>query len=120
MKTPPELRETIGDMQYELLHESLIVALWPPRGSILEAHNDEGAAIRFRKVLERNPDWYRGLCAEYLSNRKRKRPSKVDTKIRRRTIEKVLQDLLDKGESTSKYAEPLIDIARERVENAGQ
>ena len=105
VKLPTSLKSIIEDMEYELHHSALVVYLSLPLFS---------SSTRYRRVSEQNVEWYRVLCSEYLSDRKHKRPSKVDTKIKRRTIERVLRELIEKGESKSKYAQPLLDIASSR------
>lgn len=74
---------------------------------------------KIRVVQWRNPEWYRSLCAVYLSNRKRKH-ALPDTRIRRHNIVAVLKRLAQGLPSSSVYVKDLTEIAIERMIEGGE
>lgn len=74
----PELALTLQRMRDELESSGLVVGLAPAPRPMHSGHC-------VRVVCDRNPLWYRRLCAAYLSTRRRCR-AKVDTAIKRRNV----------------------------------
>lgn len=69
-----------------------------------------------RVVEECNPDWYRRLCAEYLSERSRpRRRSKVDTAIKRANVLRALHEM-ESGRCETVYAGRLLPFVYEHYE----
>lgn len=63
-----------------------------------------------RVVANKNARWYRELCAKHLSSRKRNH-RKLDTKIKRQNILRILRRLAEGKPSRSKYAAELVKIS---------
>ncbi len=91
-------------MQAEFESHQLQVALVPSK------RHDARCWDMIRCAISRNCRWYRLFCARHTSDRRRKN-SLVDTRIKRRNIERALQGLLD-GTYNGKYASELLGIAR--------
>lgn len=68
-----------------------------------------------RVVNERNPQWYRDLCADYPSSRRIRR-CKFDTVIRRQGVIRALQEISD-GRCQSTYARRVMPYVRQRASN---
>lgn len=107
-KFPKHLRQIAQEMAFELETNKLIVIKKP---SIYKDQADRGAC--YRLVESRNPRWYREICGNYSSNRKKpRRKSKHDTRIKRRTVLNVIERL-GNGKGTISYLfDDLLNIAR--------
>lgn len=88
----------------ELQSNRLEVVLVPCR---YEANT--GGCVRV--AVSRNCTWYRRFCARHTSSRQR-RNSAVDTKIKRRDVERILGRLIAGLPVRSKYADELCQIAQ--------
>lgn len=103
---PEDLRVTLEFMLQELdcsrLEVGLAPAPWPGWG--------EGQCIRL--VEDRNPDWYRSLCASFPRYRRHRGDKYTDSKIKRDDVRRVIRLLLSTG-SRSAMAEHILDWARE-------
>ena len=98
------MKEALEIMQAEFEATRLEVVLVPARYEV-----NVGACVRV--AISSNCDWYRRLCLRYGSNRQRRNLA-PDTRIKRANIARVLQRLIDRGESRSKYVEDLLQMAR--------
>ncbi|MBS1369754.1 MAG: hypothetical protein HPZ91_07325 [Lentisphaeria bacterium] len=101
------LKYALQEMQYELQCSRLEVILIPQRDPV-----NVGACIRAAASF--NCEWYRRLCADYESNRKRKY-RKFKTRVKRKNIERILSRLIDGKESNSIYAEWIIAYAQNHI-----
>lgn len=76
-------------------------------------YGDEGR--KRRVVEERNPSWYRRLCAMYQSGRTRPRRSqKPDTLIKRRCVLRAL-DEIEGGAVETEYAQRVYEFVQQRA-----
>lgn len=97
------LREAARVMRCELESRRLIVELAPSRIPEIAA---QGGCIRV--VAERNPRWYRRLCADYPKRRTRpRRRRKPDTMIRRGLTLRALREI-EEGRCETVYAQRLL------------
>lgn len=99
-----EMRLAAELMLRDLQQQRLTVTLLPAPDQRFRNH-------KVRAVEERNPGWYRSLCAEYQSSG-RKKPRKRaprfgDTVIKRRQVEKALRQITG-GHGSTLYAERLL------------
>jgi hypothetical protein len=100
----------LDEMFYELSEERLEVGLVPGNNP---EKVDNGRMIRV--AISVNPDWYQELCAMYPGSRTKHRPPhRKDTKIKRQYIMIVLERMIRNRRSNSKYAEYLLDYAKDR------
>ena len=99
------LYNALTEMLNELESHQLQVALVPAKEPKHSMHF-------IRVAVDKNPKWYRGLCSRYPSSRRR---PKFDTKIRRYDTLRTLTRLLDGNGTSSRYAQDLIRIARNRT-----
>lgn len=97
----------LDEMLYELYENRLEVCLVPG------THSDDDRMIR--AAVSNNTDWYQQLCKDNPSTRKRRNRA-FDTKIRRRNVELLLTRMIKNKQSSSVYAEYLIDIAKDRFD----
>ena len=100
----PELKETLLGMLNELEFNRLTVVLG-------EAQWPQFTGHKVRVAIEVNADWYRLFCAGYPSERNNRR-GKFDTRVRRKDTIRVLRKLANEKKTSSKYAKPILDIAR--------
>lgn len=102
-----QLKFELFDMYNELISQSLQVVLVPASKPMFSGH-------KIRLAVNHNPQWYRELCACYISNCKsHKNRGKIDTKIKRQAV---LNFLLDPYKYKNfKYANDLINIAQIRL-----
>jgi hypothetical protein len=105
-KTYPELKEILSEMLCELESNYLEVILIPQKDP-----PNIGACNRAAVCI--NCEWYRQLCSEFESRRKRQY-RKFKTKIRRQSIIRILNRLIDGKCCHSKYVEWLINEAEKR------
>ena len=100
------MSEPFEQMLAELESQRLEVVLVPlnPR---MRNFNEGGMK---RICANKNPRWYAQLCSRHLSSRIRNH-KKLDTKIKRRDILRILQRLCEGKGTTSKYAEELRRIS---------
>ena len=96
-----ELIYTAKMMLAQLGSERLIVVLVPSRDPDCAS---KGGKIR--AVESCNPDWYRDLCAEYVSSRGTRR-GKFDTLIKRQHVERALREIAS-GKVATIYAQRVI------------
>jgi len=76
---------------------------------------DDDCALRggmIRAIMDRNPEWYRELCARYPRESRRRANPRPDTVIDRKRIVQALRGLLGTG-TRSSYAGDLLAAARE-------
>ena len=114
---PVHLRPILAAMLESMLDCRLEVTLIP---SVVPDCAADGGMIR--AVVDRNPAWYRDLCASYPSERRRGgrvHRGEPKTRVKRHTAMAVLVELLHGG-SRSKYAQDLLDVARGFEERAGE
>ena len=102
----PELRQALRDMLEELDWRGLDVSLIP-------APEQRHSTHFIRVVRDRNPGWYRDLCAAYQRRRRVRAARFVDPLFKRDDVTGVIRRLLGGG-SRSYLAGPLLDIARIR------
>lgn len=109
-KTPVsrEVVLCLKEMLYELEDNHLSVVLIPQKEPL-----NHGACLR--KACSHNAEWYQEFCGRHESNRKRIYRN-FKTKIKRRETIRMLNRLIEKGNSESKYAEELIEFAQDRAE----
>jgi hypothetical protein len=69
---------------------------------------------KIRAATGQNPVWYQVLCTMYLRAGCTK--AKVQTIIKRQHTMRILEWMIERRYSTSKYAEYLMDVARDRQE----
>lgn len=98
----------LKEMKLELINNQLKVSLVPTREFM-----NEGGMIRI--PLTENCSWYKELCADFPSTRKRKNHL-FDTRVKRRAIVRVLDRLIDGIECHSKYADWILEYAEKRNE----
>ncbi len=98
-----ELQQMLDELESHRLEVQLV-----PLNPRLRNYNEGGCK---RVVASRNPRWYATLCSRHLSSRKRNH-RKPDTKIKRRSILRILRRLCDERPSVSKYAEELRRISQ--------
>lgn len=107
---PNRLREVVQIMLDDLLHqypEVIVVPAPQPR------HCGHGVRV----VTERNPEWWSDFTACYPKNRKVPRKNgKPDTRIVRKRIVQVLSLWLERGWTSSIYAEHLLEVAEQLQE----
>lgn len=106
----PVLKQAAGIMARQLQDNKLSVVL-------VDAPVKKHVDHKVRKVENRNPDWYRKLCARHEKNRShpRIRKSKYhDTKIVRRDVLAAL-GRIQNGDDRGVYAERLLPIIREWI-----
>jgi hypothetical protein len=100
------------EMQAEFECTRLEVALVPARRPA-----NYGACIRV--AVSKNCTWYRSLCAQHLSSRMRNKRL-PDTRIKRKNISRVLEHLIARGVSRSKYAQEILKLASQRSKVTAQ
>ena len=108
-------RFVAGIMLRQLEREGLEVSLVPAPE---QKHSDH----QIRAVENRNPSWYRDLCAAYPSNRTRTRQRKAkftDSLIDRRLVIRALEQI-SLGKNTTLYTRRVLPIvkkySKEKVE----
>lgn len=101
------LKYALQEMQYELQSSRLEVILIPQCDPV-----NVGACVR--AAVSFNCEWYRKLCADFESNRRRKY-RKFKTKVKRKNIERILSRLIAGKESDSIYAEWIITYAQNHI-----
>jgi hypothetical protein len=104
------MNEALQELLIELESTRLEVGLAPSR-------RRERDWDMIRVVMSRNCRWYRSFCARHASSRVR-RNAHFDTRIRRQAVVRIINQLLSRGSSTSKYAVEILQIARERQAKA--
>lgn len=112
----------LQDMLDELLECKLEVCLVPQTDNY---ENDDGKMLRV--AYNKNPKWYIELCQtrekpeyrfdtkreKYIKRKMRKNPQ---SNIKRGDIIKVIIHMIEKQKSRSKYAETILEHARDRSE----
>ncbi len=98
-----ELQQMFDELESQRLEVQLV-----PLNPRLRNYNEGGCK---RVVVSKSPRWYSALCGRHLSCRKRNH-RKPDTKIKRRSILRILKRLCDGKPSISKYAEELRRISQ--------
>lgn len=98
-----EVMNGLIQMQAEFESQQLVIALVPCRYRV-----NEGGCIRV--AISKNATWYSAFCARHLSSRQRAK-ALVDTRIKRRNVERLLQRLVDGRPTRSKYAPELLKEA---------
>jgi hypothetical protein len=93
---------------YELEQNSLDVVLAP-------SPEQRHAGHSIRAVQGRNPEWYRELCSRFQSSRNRLKKH-GDTKVKRRDIIRLLEQLAAGKDVASKYKEFLVSTAQNMQE----
>lgn len=94
-------------MLFDFQQERLEVCLVPNKDG--EKEND---GRHIRATYSKNIFWYRELCALYPDSRQRgAKKKKPRTIIKRKNIEEVLNTLIEKQKSTSKYAPFILNVA---------
>ena len=82
--------------------------------SLIPAPDPRHATHKIRAVSERNPQWYRRLCAAYPTKRAKRRlrrPEYSDTLIRRKSVLRAL-DEISRGRRSGTYVERLLPICK--------
>jgi hypothetical protein len=100
------IRDMIFDFEQEY-HEVYCV---PNRDE-----NKEQDGRHIRVASNRNPEWYRKICAAF-PKRKQKRRKKPQTSIKKEDVINVMNTIIRKGYSGSKYTPYILDEARRRME----
>ena len=108
IQTPGNLIEMLEFMLAELNEGSC-------RYTLIPAPEPRHIGHKIRVRENANPGWYRDLCRGYPDTRR----TRTSTIIKRQYIKKILNELII-GQSNSKYAEDLIDIAVDYDENMRQ
>lgn len=103
---PLTLRAALRDMLDELNCQRLEVGLIPA-----PEQRHMGHAVR--AVFQRNPDWYRDLCAAYPRQRRIRKARYADPRFKREDVAAVLSRLLATG-TRSYLAGPLLAVAAQR------
>jgi len=107
----PISREVIfclKEMLFELESNHLSVALIPQKEP-----SNHGACNRV--ACTHNAEWYQEFCGRHESNRKQIYRN-FKTKIKRHNVIRLLNQLINRGKSNSKYADELIGFAKNRAE----
>ena len=97
------MRDALREMYWELMENRLEVILVPQR----EPPN-RGACLRV--ACRSNADWYRQMCGDFPS-RRRRQYRKFKTAVKRRHITRVLERMLAGKAVKSKYADWIIAYA---------
>lgn len=96
------LREMLNEFEDNHLEVILVPQSDPP---------NVGACLR--AAAAHNCEWYRSLCSEFESRRKRQYKN-YKTKIKRAAISRILKRLIDGRDCNSVYADWILEYARER------
>ena len=107
----PELSTVLDEMAFEFGESYHEVILLPSK---IETCANDGGCIRV--ATNRNPKWYREMCARFPKKRGRAR-KKPRTHIKKEEVLVTIQRLAGRGVSTSKYCPYILDEARRRFEN---
>lgn len=107
----PELSSALDEMAFEFSESYHEVILLPSR---IESTAKDGGCIRV--ATNRNPKWYRDMCARFPKKRGRAR-KKPRTHIKKGEVLVTIQRLAQRGVSTSKYCPYILDEAKRRFEN---
>ena len=94
---PRQVRKALRAMLAELTSHKLEVVLAPSKR---EEIAERGGMIRV--LLDRNADWYRRMCADHPSTRKRDKRA-PDTRIKRKDTILALEDMLRTGRAVAPY-----------------
>jgi len=98
------ITQALEVMQAELESHMLVVILAPSK------RDDRREWDMIRCVADQPPKWYRAMCNRHVSSREIRR-GKFDTRIKRANVLKLLETLVSKGRSNSKYADEILRIA---------
>lgn len=102
------LHESLQIMLAELESHKLEVCLAPSKRWDRRDHD------MIRVTLDRPPSWYRRLCNAHQSSR-RVRRGKYDTRIKRANVIAILTRLVEQKQTTSKYRDELLAVARKEA-----
>lgn len=102
------LKECFIEMLDEMMYERLTVILVPSRHREIAIR---GGMIRVAE--QQNVYWYRQLCDRYQSTRRRK-SFKSDTKIKRKRVMTIINNLINGKIPNSIYTDDIISIAEEK------
>jgi hypothetical protein len=100
----------IQDMTLDFSDEFHAVCVVPNKD---EAKEQDGRHLR--AATNRNPEWYRKICTAF-PKRKQRRRKKPQTSIKKEDVLCVMQTLIHRGWSKSKYAPFILDEAQRRSE----
>jgi hypothetical protein len=100
---PESLRETLSWMLVELDESGLRVELIPAPERRHEGH-------QVRVAVDRNPQWYRDLCAMFPRHRRRRGDRYTDSTVKRADVRRCIELLLGRG-TASQFAKPLLGLA---------
>jgi hypothetical protein len=103
----------------ELFSNAVLELLAELEGARLEvilipAREERFPGHRIRVAAEHNADWYRDLCSEYQSSRRRNRRNDNDTRIKRLDTIRALERALA-GKLESAYVDRLMPYIQERM-----
>lgn len=109
IKIDDELIPILDEMYMDLSINKLEVCLVPG------THSDQDRQIR--TLCNQNPYWYKKFCEDHPCTRIKKRTERKDhTRIKRKNTLEILDRMIRNKQSSSKYAEYLIDIAKDMLE----
>lgn len=109
VKIDDELIPILNEMYMDLSMNKLEVCLVPGD------HPDQDRQIR--AVCNSNPYWYKKFCKDHPCTRCKKRSDRKDhTRIKRNYTLIALERMIRNKQSSSQYAEYLIDIAKDMLE----
>lgn len=97
-----QISDALEVMAAELAERRLVVCLCPAPSSAFEGH-------MVRVAVDRNPAWYRRLCASAEGWRGHRR--KADTRVRRQEVERVLAALIDGRVTRSQWVSSIMGEA---------
>ena len=103
------MKRILQEMYWDFCEGRLEVILVPQRDP-----PNPGACLRM--ATSANCDWYRELCGDFESARKR-HYRHFKTRVKRREIDRVLRRLLAGKPTTGKYADWIIAYAAEKKNN---
>lgn len=108
--SPDLLEQCVAEMMHDELEGSRLDVYLVP--SSVEYQPTQ----RMRRVvMSRNPDWYRCLCRDYVSNRSRPRQkSHGDTAIKRQHTLRALREI-SSGRLETKYAHLVYELVKEEA-----
>ena len=106
------MKRILQEMYWEFMEGNLSVILVPQRDP-----PNPGACLRV--AVSCNCDWYRDLCGDFESARKRQYRH-FKTRVKRREIERILDRLLHDRPTHGKYAEWLLAYAAEKKNNTNK
>lgn len=93
-------------LQAELESSPLVTVLVPSKRKDRRDHD------MIRVNVSQPPLWYRRLCGRHPSSRGVRR-GRFDTRVKRRNVLQLLNTLITKGHSRSKYAGEILAVAKQ-------